>query len=202
MAMSTFSRPSGVERLFRRIHPGDTPLARGWDRLEGWLLMLVILVSVTALPFASAVGSETYADESPAVTAQARQRHQVEAVLVDNAPPVRPPVYGGASNNVTSVRAEWVLSDGTRRTGTIQAEAGSRAGSTVPIWIDARGDVVRAPLTSGEVLWNAIAVTLSLWSGIVIACAGGFWLTRKALDRRRFAEWEREWADIDPRRSR
>ncbi|MEU3271189.1 hypothetical protein ABZ639_10085 [Saccharomonospora sp. NPDC006951] len=200
--MRTSPCPSGVERLFRRIHPGGNPLARRWDRLEGWLLLLVILVAVTALPFAGAVGSETYAGESPAVAAQARQRHQVEAVLVNDAPPAIQPVYGGVSKSVTGARAEWLLADGTRKTGTIQVEPGLRAGSKVPIWINERGDVVRAPVTSAEVLWNAIAVTLSLWTGIVVAGASGFWLAHRAIDRRRFAEWEHEWADIDPRRSR
>ncbi|WP_168213950.1 Rv1733c family protein [Prauserella flavalba] len=196
--METVERVSWTERLLRRIWPGRSPLARGWDRLEGGVLFLAILTPLVVLPFAAAAGSETYASDERAAAVQARERHRAEATLVADAPPAPLSAHGGASRDETAVKAEWLLPDGTRRTGTVRAEAGSPTGSAVHVWLDQRGNLTRPPLTATTAVWDGIAVAVSLWLGTVVACAGGYWLVRRAIDRRRFAQWEREWADIDP----
>ncbi|WP_199433780.1 Rv1733c family protein [Qaidamihabitans albus] len=201
MAAETSGRPSWAARLGWRIRPGRNPLVRGWDRLEGHLLLLVILVPLMVLPFAAALGSETYARESRVAATEASERHEALAVLVADAPATPLSAHGGASRDETSVLAEWRLPDGTRRTGTIRAEAGLPAGTEVPIWLDEDGDVVLAPRTATTAAWEGVAVAATLWLGAVAMCAMGFWLACRALDRRRFGQWEREWEDIDRQRS-
>ncbi|GAA1205487.1 Rv1733c family protein [Prauserella alba] len=187
-------------RFFRRLWPGRNPLARSWDRVEGVVLLLAILAPLVMLPFAAAAGSETYARDQRASAVQARGLYRAEATLLADAPSLTPlPARAGTSADEVAVRAEWRLADGSRKVGTVRAEAGSLSGSTVPVWLDQRGDPTQRPQPSAHAMASAIGAATALWLGTVTVCVGGYWLVRKLLDRRRFDQWEREWTDIGPR---
>jgi hypothetical protein len=100
------------------------------------------------------------------------------------------------------VLARWTAPDGRARSGEIPVGIGVTVGQTVGVWVDAAGTLVDPPPSRGVVLADqatAVAVAVAVL-GIVLfglACAG-----RWALDRRRLAAWEAEWADVGPRWTR
>ena len=53
------------------------------------------------------------------------------------------------------VRARWIAPDGARRTGTVPAQPGQRAGSTVMVWADAAGRLTGPPLQAQQVRGQA-----------------------------------------------
>ncbi|PXY22272.1 Rv1733c family protein [Prauserella muralis] len=189
--------PTALTRLWRRLGPGHNPLTRGSDRVEGLALVLALLLPVLTLPFAAALGSDTYARQAEAARVQASTRHEATAVLVEDAPPADPAANPGGSRQSVSAAAEWRLPDGSVRAGDVVVESGAPAGTEVGIWLDVHGRQVSAPLSPGAVAWNAVAVAVTVWLGVVLLCALGFALTRRLLDRHRYARWQHEWNRLE-----
>lgn len=196
-AMARHDGQAVLTRLWRRVHPGRNPLVRPSDRVESWVLLLALLVPLLALPFAAALGSDTYARQTQDARVQASTRHQATAVLVEDAPPPDPTANPGGSGQRVMAAAQWRLPDGGLRTGDIVVDTGTPAGTEVSIWLDARGAPVTAPLTPGTVAWNAVAVAVTAWLGVVLVSALGYVLTRRLLDRRRYARWQHEWTRLE-----
>lgn len=182
---------------WRLRHLGRNPLVRAWDRVESALLLVAILIVLLAVPVAAVLGSETYSKQREAIATESATRHQATAVLLAEAPgdivsPRGIPVRGRAA-----VEATWRLPDGSSVTGVVSAERGTTAGSTVGIWLDENGVPVSVPRSVDAAVWNAVTVAVLAWLAAVAVCAGAFWLIRLALDRRRYARWERDWTRVD-----
>ncbi|MBK1782786.1 Rv1733c family protein [Prauserella cavernicola] len=188
-----------LTRLLRRLFPGRNPLARSSDRVEGAVLLLALLIPLVAVPFAVTLGSDAYARESRVAAVEATTRHETTAVLLADATITEPGAYSGGRQTVT-VRGEWRLPNGNHRTGRVVADVGLRKGSHVPVWLDRSGQRVDAPRTATMVTWNAIAVAITVWLGIVVVSALGFWGVRVLLDRARWLRWQREWHLVDQQR--
>ncbi len=190
-----------LQRLWRLMHLGRNPLARGSDRVEAVALLTVMLLALLAVPFAASAGSETRAQALETARQEMSSRHRGTAVLLANAPP-RP--YGdtrAVSRSGARVRVQWVLSGGSERTGFVRADYDTPAGSEVPIWLDDNGELTSAPTTPGDAARRAVGAAVSIWLATVVVLSAGFWLTRKGLDRLRHAQWAREWERIEQDRS-
>lgn len=182
-----------ISRQLRWFVSGRNPVARGWDRLEAALVVLAVLVALVAVPFALAFGSQAYAQRSADADAQAASRVRSTAVLITDAP-VGPGVQpAAATEEATGV---WRLPDGSERTGQVDVEAGTAAGTKVPIWLDQAGNPVAQPLTRQDALGAAIGVAVLGWLGFAGVLALLVWLGRFALDRRRDRGWTQEWAEL------
>src|SRR5262249_61926418 len=117
-------------------------LRRGTDRAEAWRRIALVLAFLIGAPLA-AWGAESWAESVAPTAAHLQQagEHRVPATLLRNVP--------GESDQWFTVRfawvkARWTVPRGPVRTGYVQAPVGSRAGSTVQVWLD-RGRRPPAP---------------------------------------------------------
>ncbi|WP_019854166.1 Rv1733c family protein [Actinopolyspora mortivallis] len=179
-----------VLRAVRLLRPGASPLARVSDRVEGVLLVFVVLLPVLSLPVSLVIGSQTYAEQLRLARQQENTRTPVMAVLTEDAVATVPRARG---STMTEASASWSSPDGRVRTGTVAVRAGARKWESVRIWIDAEGRKVPAPLTESAAFREASAAVLSCWLAVLFGSTAVFWGTRWVLDRLRWRAWEREW---------
>ncbi|KAA9153466.1 hypothetical protein FPZ12_034560 [Amycolatopsis acidicola] len=180
-------------RWWRLAHAGRNPLVRRGDRVETALLLFFVLLALAALPVAWTMGAKSF-DAQQAVVLQARaDRHPAEAVLLADAAPDIVSPEGMPVHAKTSVEAAWRLPDGSDRTGTVLAERGTTAGTTVPIWLDDSGNPVAAPPGRASPLIVGVTTAALCWLAFTGFLTGVFCLVRYFDDRRRYARWEREW---------
>ncbi|BBA95610.1 hypothetical protein RVR_532 [Actinacidiphila reveromycinica] len=123
---------------------------------------------------------------------------QVPAVVTHKAPP--PTAVTGVGPNGEEVRAtvRWHEPGHDSRTGTTLVAPGTPAGTRTTIWIDPAGAVHQPPADSRGVKSEAIAVGLLVGSGTALAACGGGAAVCCALNRRRAADLDREWASVGP----
>jgi hypothetical protein len=185
-----------VRRAIRRLTLASRPLRRGSDRLEAVARVLVVAVLLTAVAVALAVATATYTQGQSEVVSQATDRHQVSALLLEDA---SAPAGSGAVADIGRASAVWTTPTGAERSGPVPTPVGARAGSTVVIWVDRHGDRTTRPLTPADVVARAVVagvLTFALSSSLTV---GGYLVLRWQLDRNRARRWETEWAEVEPR---
>lgn len=173
-------------------------MTRRCDWIQAALLTAAISVALVLLPIALAVGSDTYAHQIRAGEQQRQTRQPVMATLVKDAPPVAMGTRGEAAPGVAQVPASWMLPDGTERTGKVNADYGAKKGSSVLIWLDGDGNLAAEPITHEEAAMAGFAIAMGLWICAAAALCVLYLLARFGLNRRRFAAWQREWAQVEP----
>jgi hypothetical protein len=186
--------------MWRRVRPGRSSLVRTSDRVESWVLALMLVVVLLALPFSIALGAQTYAQQAHLSAVQHRDRAPATATLLVDAPAANTTSDPAQTRVTVPVRAEWSLDTGLHRTGVIDAHPGLDKGSTMTIWVGRDGDPVPPPLSSATAVWNAAAAAISAWLLVAGCCALVYWGVRRALDRARYRGWEREWARLQRQR--
>lgn len=184
-------------RSWRLPHLGRNPLVRSWDRVESAVLVLAVSFAVAAIPVAAALGSETYAHQKQVAATENATRHRTTAVLTADAPMTTMSPHGLPVRGTTRVAATWHASEGTTRTGTVSAERGTSAGTTVAIWVDENDDPVPAPVDAGSATVVAITTAAMAWLAAAALLTGMFLAFRLLLDRARYTRWEREWVHLD-----
>jgi len=97
-------------------------------------------------------------------------------------------------------RRHWLA--GVRGNRLVGANSGALAGMVIPIWMDGAGRPVDPPVSSGAAIAMGVRISIGTWHGagvllLILLKAGG-----TALDRRRRAEWDREWQRVAPSRLR
>ncbi|MGW3355497.1 Rv1733c family protein [Streptomyces bungoensis] len=169
------------------------PVRRREDVLEAWLVLAVwILVAVGG----TLVGLVTARAADQVLARQRAERTPVAAVVLTGVPPA---AAGGTGRDVAAAEVRWTAADGSAHRGMTLVPTGSAAGSSVRIWIDARGKPADEPASPARASVEAgvfgTAAGLAL-SGLVLGAGGaGRWY----LDRRRLARWDREWTLIGPK---
>lgn len=186
-------------RAWRTLAPGHDSLARPVDRLEAMVLVLAVFIVLAALPFAAAAGSAVFASGKLRSAGEAATRHRAEAVLLEDGAPIVIAVRSGPANETTSVTARWTLSDGSTRIGEVPATRGTPAGVRVPVWLDADGDPVEAPLTVSGAALRGFGAGAGLWGAVLVLSWLLYRVTRVFLDRVRADRWQREWETVSRR---
>ncbi|GAA4713499.1 hypothetical protein GCM10023215_65590 [Pseudonocardia yuanmonensis] len=145
-----------------------------------------LLVLVAAVLLGDAAGAR-------AVSRAAPELFRTEATLVDAAP------SSGPDENAllpqARVPAIWLGPDGTSHLGSLSVDAGTPAGRTVPIWIDAAGEPVSPP-TTGAADAVVVGVVAALLGWALIAAA--LVVTAVAAARQRARRIAEEWAAAEP----
>lgn len=186
-----------IARLWRRIHIGHNPLARTSDRIEGVLLLVVVLGILVALPLAAFLAAGTYQGQLALSQQQRVSRHLAVATLTENAPNPLPATDGAVAPPLTAnVHAHWAGADGGERVGIVPAEPGTAAGSTVPVWLSDSGDPVDPPLSQSDVTTAAVLSGFFAWLIAVTMLFVAYRTARFLLDRRRVRRWDLEWASV------
>lgn len=192
-----------VGRIAHRMPWRRTSLRRGSDRIQAWLTLAVVVVTLAGTPWVAwRVASATYRAEVRASAWEQRHHRPVAAVLVRDAPSRS---YDGdaasASQQSVLVPARWTAPDGTVRARKVSVAGGTRAGSTVTVWVDEHGELVLPPRRRNPAADATIAAMLA-----AVALAGLSGGIRRTvvwrLDRRRLRSWEAEWLIVGPRWSR
>jgi hypothetical protein len=199
MAEEEVTVRSWLVRQVRGWLPDGNPLRRGTDRAGAligvWLTVMAVMALVTVTPAVSHLAANSAAAMQ---RAQMSSRHQVTAVLLQRATPTTSnddyPLRLGAT-----ITARWTYPAGQRHTGPIVVGENLRAGARVAIWVDQAGAVTSPPMNASQVAVTAdlagmgaviVVVTVALCTGLGL---------RRALDRRRMAAWDAEWADAEER---
>ncbi|MGW1161692.1 Rv1733c family protein [Streptomyces sp. NPDC002519] len=174
------------------------PLRRRSDVVEAWTsLLLAVLLCVGAPLVGSTVGWWAYGTARATQTAQRADRHQVPAVLVEDAPAAAPSAQG-VRQPLYRVQVRWTEPGKGTGTTLAQVPAGSLRGDRVRVWLDARNHGA-APPPSDAAVWQH-GVSAGVWAAG--GMAGAVFLGRAVIgriaERHRMAEWEAEWARTGP----
>lgn len=195
-------RMQSVAWLMRRAGLDANPIRRGSDRAEAWIRISFVAVFLIAGPL-TAVALGHWADDSAvsAASAQAAAEYRVRAVLLRSAPAART-YQAYRHSRFAWVRAQWTGPDGTSHTGDVPAAPGARSGSAVTIWTDTFGALASPPIGHAQILGRVVAFAAVVPAALAIVLPSVLWATRRVLDRRRLAAWERDWAAVEPRWNR
>ncbi|MFD5246130.1 hypothetical protein ACFWIW_16385 [Amycolatopsis sp. NPDC058340] len=190
------TQPGIVTAVRRRLHVGRNPLVRPTDRVETALVIGVVLLALLAIPFAVAMGSEAYDAGLRRAGEQSANRHEATAVLVADAPPAQVRFDGVPIEETVKVRARWTVPGGPVREGVVTVDPESTTGAEIPIWLDARGNAVDAPVTRADVAGQGVGVGVAFWIVCVMLLTSVLLAGRSMLGRLRNAVWEREWRQV------
>jgi hypothetical protein len=182
-----------VSRLARRLGLDGNPLRRRTDKIAVGLAALLVVVFLTAAPVVSmvAIGAAGRMAAGQQVT---RSWRQVSAVVQNAAP--APPAW--ELSGYSWVRARWIAPDGRARAGQIPVSTAVAVGQTVRVWVNAAGTPTGPLPNPGAVVADQAAAALAavVTLGVTLLCLAC--AVRWALDRRRLAKWETEWAAVGP----
>jgi len=186
--------------LARKLGLDRNPLRRSADRAEAWIRIALVLAFLIGAPLA-AWGAGSWA-ESVAPTAahlQLAGEHRVPATLLRSVP--------GDSDQWFTVRFAWVkarftVPGGPVRTDFVQAPVGSRAGSTVPVWLDRSGRSTAPPLPPSQVRGWVLMMTVLAPAALALLLLAMMGILGHILDRRRVASWGQAWSAIGPQWTR
>ncbi|MFZ4278154.1 hypothetical protein ACOZFM_36225 [Streptomyces arboris] len=177
-----------------------SPLWRATDRREAWVTLGALVLLALGAPAAGWAGG-ALADASlrQEIRAQHEERRPVTAVVVGPAPEARRFAGDpGDGPGRTSVVAAWRAPDGTRRTGEVTTSGAREPGAPVRVWTDASGLPVPPPMDAGTARTHAVLGGV----GVFLLAAGcveaGRRLIVGRMVRRRYALWDREWAEAGP----
>jgi len=186
-----------VSQLARRLGLNGSPLRRRTDKIAVCLAALLVVVFLLGAPVVSmvAIGAAGRMAAGQQVT---RSWRQVSAVVQKAAP--APPAW--ELSGYTWVRARWTAPDGRARAGQIPVSTAVAVGQTVRVWVDAAGTPTGPPPNPGAVIADQAAAALAavVTLGVTLVCL--MCAVRWALNRRRLANWETEWAAVGPQWTR
>jgi hypothetical protein len=154
-----------------------------------------VLLSAVAVALSLATAASTRGRSE--VLAQAADRRQVSAELLEDASPLRDgsesvPEFGLAT-------AVWTEPSGVQHTGALQVPVGAKAGSAHAIWIDRNGDRTTRPLSTRDVADQSVGIALLTFLGIALVAFAMYRSLRRLLERSRSRQWATEWAVVEPR---
>lgn len=183
--------------FFRALSPTRNPLRRGVDRIESMLVAVVILIAVLALPIAAAVGTAGYEQGVRAAERAAKSVRYVPAVVREDGP-VTLPNQDGRTDGGPRAAATWTGADGRPHTAAVPVALGTKAGTTVRVWVDPADQVTDPPPTSGQVIGSAVIVACATLLGAEFVCAMALLGLRAAAIRATARAWQHEWEVVEP----
>jgi uncharacterized membrane protein YidH (DUF202 family) len=184
-------------RIARWLGLDGNSLRRRTDKVGAYGKATLLAVFLIGTPVACTVaGIWTY---HTAMTEQRVQRswHQVPAIVLESVPE-QDNYYG---NGVAWTPASWTAA-GHRHKGEIPVNGGAKAGTRVPVWVNASGQSSGPPLSRDstliQVVDTVVLTPLVLAAALLLLAATGRYL----LNRRRMAGWEASWASVGPQWTR
>jgi len=188
---------AGAVRAARGLWPDRNPLRRTLDRVEAAILAGLAIAFLAGAPVAAVTAAHLAAVLGTRTAHAQRSWHQLPAVLLADVPD------SGYGRSGPVAGARWAAPGGGARTGTVSASPGSRAGSTVLVWVDASGNLATAPplrpaQVNEQTVLAAAAAVVAL--GYLLPCAG--LLACGLLGRRRLAAWDADWRATEPQWTR
>lgn len=97
------------------------------------------------------------------------------------------------------VQARWRAPNGRDKSGPIAVGLTAKAGQKVTIWVTDSGQVTHPPLSHGEVLDGIANAAMATAAGVAALFGIVAAVIRAAINRRRMADWTRDWDVVGPR---
>ena len=185
-----------LRRRLREFWPDHNPLRRRWDRAEALILGGLVAAFIIGGSLAALVtGRLAYASALHARQAELAAVHEVQAVLLTAATPA-------PAGLDTTAKAWWSAPGGGRHTGQVYPPAGSAAGATVTVWVNAAGWQATPPLEPAQVQGQGVLAAVLAVMALASVLWGAGLAVRVAANRRRMAAWDEEWRATEPKWSR
>lgn len=189
-AMASFTVPL-PRRLFVRLF-GRNPLIRTTDRVEALILVLVVAVSLIAVPVSAAVGTAVHDSRSRAYAEEVQTRRPVTATVTGDSHPHR-----NLESPTVTVPARWFAA-GAERTGDVTAPLTVKLGDDIEIWVDDAGLPVARPINTARN--DALAFAAATWWAVSLLAVALFGHVRITLDRLRYDRWQQSFDRLVERR--
>jgi hypothetical protein len=194
LGRSTKPRTTRLGRFLRGHRPDRNPLRRGSDRAETAVVAALVVAFLAGAPFAAqAAGGAEHAAAQRVQAAQQASWRQVPAVLL-----ATPGTDAGVAQ-VAQARARFTAPDGKTIVTDVPVPNGTRAGTTVRVWVTRDGTLTAPPLLDSQVAEQAVVTELATVAGLALTLATVGFLARRSLDKRRLAAWDAEWRAAGPR---
>jgi hypothetical protein len=188
--MESFTVPL-PRRLFVRLF-GRNPLIRTMDRVEALVLVLVVAVSLIAVPVSAAVGTAVHDSRSRAYAEEVQTRRPVTATVTGDSHPRR-----NLESPTVTVPAQWFAA-GAERTGDVTAPLTVKLGDDIEIWVDDAGLPVARPINTARN--DALAFAVATWWAVSLLAVALFGHVRITLDRLRYDRWQQSFDRLVERR--
>jgi hypothetical protein len=186
-----------IRWFFRALSPARNPLRRGIDRIESVLVGLVVLVALLALPVAGLLGVGLYDQGEQSAQQAAFAVREVPAVLRTDGPATTPNPDGKPDTGIR-VPAVWSGADGKPHSGLVAAPLGSKAGTAVPVWVNASDQVTGPPPSHGQVVGSAVIVACGTLLGVEFVSGIVLLSLRAVAIRATSRAWQHEWEIVEP----
>ena len=177
----------------RYLRPDHNPLRRDVERIHSVIVSVFVLAVLALTPIvAITVARVTDSAGLRAEHRQAATRHPVQAVVVA--------VHVGPNSGVDKkARVQWRDVSGRLRNANVQLLKGDHPGLHRRIWLNETGSPVSPPESHANTVANAVTTSIvsviGLWTVLAVTYVG----IEHHVNRRRFAEWDKEWLETAPR---
>ena len=151
--------PIGI-RVLRAAPWNTNPLMRPADRALAVLRLLTVLVCLSTIPFAAAVGTSVYEDNSARIHADAASKTLATATVIDDPTPAQ------AADRSWQARVRWDH-DGHLGEATVPVTATTARNDRVSLWLGPGNAPTEPPVWPG-----AAVVAGSCTAAGVVAAAG------------------------------
>ncbi len=185
--MQTFT--VGFGSWLRRFSVRNS-LVRTSDRIEAAATLMVFVVALLAAPVAGSVGTAVYDQLTHRFAADWVTHHEVVATVAHDSTSA-PQIYG----KPFLTQIQWQFG-GKVDNAELRTSDRMKAGEQQRIWIDAEGNRTVKPLDHHEAATEAVVGAFGLWFATVGVAAAIWTVLRIRLNRRRYADWDRELDDL------
>jgi hypothetical protein len=173
------------------------PLRRRIDDVESSIMTALVVLCLVVAPLLCVLTGRL-ADAAGLREQRAEQAWRpVQAVLEQSA--AQGLAGQDAAWGAAWVQARWHAPDGRPRSGPIAVGLAAKANQKVTIWVTESGQVTHPPLSHGEVLDGIANAAMATAAGVAALFAIMAGVIRTAINRRRMAEWTRDWDVVGPR---
>lgn len=155
---------------------GRNVLVRTSDRVEVAIMALAIAISLTAIPFAGAIGTAVHEAQARTYAAEQQTRHRVAT----------PPAEDDAD-------ARWQVGD-VENAGALVTSV--KDGPRLDIWVDQDGRHVGPPAPHWLAGADAVVAAVGFWLSVIAVAALLVAAVRPFLRRARDAGWNRDIASL------
>ncbi|MGW3208857.1 Rv1733c family protein [Streptomyces sp. NPDC001135] len=171
------------------------PLERAVDRWERRLRVILTVVALVVPPLVAwGAGQAVYGHYTQVRQVQLAQLHPVAARLLTDA---RSAGDRRRAQPGFHALVRWSDRNGSR-TGIAPVRAWLHRGATATVWLDARGVIAVPPENRDFAVTAGVAVGCATAFGGVAAAYGVWRAVDRSIDRRRLAQWNREWERVEP----
>ncbi|MDQ0772088.1 hypothetical protein QF026_000554 [Streptomyces aurantiacus] len=175
------------------------PLRRPADLAQAWIALGLFLAVLAATPAVMVlVGDAAHRHYQETARQQAATRHQVPAVLVDDAPRHPEPGSDEAEKALYPVTVRFTDREGHLRTTKADVRPALPAGSAVHIWASATGEITEPPLTAEQVRSRSLGCAVVAVLSVALIGAAAYGYAARRLERHNLARWDTAWARTAP----